>query len=130
MAERHEPMRTSRQCAPSFFWQGLLIVLPVAVLAGAGLFSIRQDRAIAQREAVEQAQGFADRIAEILWTEFSIAPEPNQFTIHAFRIDGKGQLQFPPPAPAVPEPQPLDLTTLDEAQRRLWSVVQSGTFEL
>ena len=63
MAERHEPMRTSRQSAPSFFRQGLLIVLPVAVLAGAGLFSIRQDRAMAQHEAVEQAQGFADRIA-------------------------------------------------------------------
>lgn len=43
MATRHANMKTSRPAAPRFFWQGLLIVLPVVVLAGAGLFSIRQD---------------------------------------------------------------------------------------
>jgi hypothetical protein len=32
---------------PTFFWQAVLIVLPVAVLAEVGLFSLRQDKALA-----------------------------------------------------------------------------------
>jgi hypothetical protein len=60
-------MRASRASQPSFFWQGLLIVLPVVVLAGAGLFSLRQDQAMARREATEKAQAFADQFADILW---------------------------------------------------------------
>ncbi len=123
-------MSTSRQSAPSFFRQGLLIVLPVAVLAGAGLFSIRQDRAIAQREAVEQAQGFADRIAEFLWTELTDSSRLGQFTDHTFRIDNEGRLFFPPPSPTVPVPQPFDLGVLDEPQRQLWTTVHDDWAEL
>ena len=38
-------MNASCPAAPRFFWQGVFIVLPVIVLAGAGLFSLRQDHA-------------------------------------------------------------------------------------
>ena len=120
MAQRHELMRATRQPAPRFLWQGLLIVLPVVVLAGAGLFSIRQDRAMAQREAAEKAQAHADQIADILWGELTESSSLGDFTNHTFRIDRKGRLQFPPPAPTVPMPQPLDFSTLNETQRRLW----------
>src|SRR5262245_3813101 len=44
---------------PTFFWQAVLIVLPVAVLAAVGLFSLRQDKALAEQEAREQAQTLA-----------------------------------------------------------------------
>ncbi len=120
MAQRHELMRATRQPAPRFLWQGLLIVLPVVILAGAGLFSIRQDRAMAQREAVEKAQAHADQIADILWGELTESSSLGDFINHTFRIDREGRLQFPPPAPAVPMPHPLDLSTLNETQRRLW----------
>ena len=113
-------MKASRQPAPRFLWQGLLIVLPVVTLAGAGLFSIRQDHAMAQREAVEKAQAHADQIADILWGELTESSSLGDFTNHTFRIDREGRLQFPPPAPAVPMPHPLDLSTLNETQRRLW----------
>jgi len=118
-------MRATRQPAPRFFWQGLLIVLPVVVLAGAGLFSIRQDRAMAQREAIEKAQAHADQIADILWRELTDPARLSEFTNHTFRIDHEGRLQFPPPAPTVPVPQPLDLSTLNETPRRLWLVAHT-----
>ncbi|HTD86261.1 MAG TPA: hypothetical protein VK850_06760, partial [Candidatus Binatia bacterium] len=44
---------------PTFFWQAVLIVLPVAVLAAVGLFSLRQDKVLAEQEAREQAQAIA-----------------------------------------------------------------------
>jgi signal transduction histidine kinase len=121
-----EPMNASRPAAPRFLWQGLLIVLPVVVLAGAGLFSIRQDHAMAQREAIEKAQALADQIASTLWFELTDPSRLAQFTNHSFRIDNEGRLQFPPPAPAVPVPQPLDLAVLDAAQRTLWSAAQAN----
>lgn len=41
--------------APSFFWQGLLILLPVVVLASLGLVSLRQDRRLVEQDAQERA---------------------------------------------------------------------------
>ena len=125
MAAHRNPMNTARQAAPRFFWQGLLIVLPVVVLAGAGLFSLRQDQAMARREAVEKAQAFADQFADILWGELTESSSLIDFTNHTFRIDAHGNLIDPPPAPPVPAPQTIDLSTLSDAQRRLWSSVQS-----
>ncbi len=118
-------MRASRASQPSFFWQGLLIVLPVVVLAGAGLFSLRQDQAMARREAVEKAQAYADQIAETLWREFTDPSRLVEFSNHTFRIDARGRLIDPPPAPAVPVPQAPDLSTLSESQLRLWHTTQS-----
>lgn len=122
-------MRASRASQPSFFWQGLLIVLPVAVLAGAGLFSIRQDQAIAQREAVEKAQALADQFADILWGELTESSGLADFTNHTFRIDGRRQLLDPQPSPSVPSPQPLELSALNESQRQLWERVQAGALD-
>ncbi len=119
-------MNASRPAAPRFFWQGVFIVLPVVVLAGAGLFSIRQDHAMAQREAIERAQALADQIASTLWFELTDPSRLVQFTNHAFRIDSEGRLQFPPPAPSVPVPQPLDMAVLDAVQRSLWSAAQAN----
>lgn len=122
-------MRASRATQPSFFWQGLLIVLPVVVLAGAGLFSIRQDQAIAQREAVEKAQALADQFADILWGELTESSGLTDFTNHTFRIDGRRQLLDPQPSPSVPSPQPLELAALNESQRPLWERVQAGALD-
>src|SRR5881396_942075 len=44
---------------PTFLWQAALIVLTVAVLAAVGLFSLRQDKVLAEQEAREQAQAIA-----------------------------------------------------------------------
>src|SRR5271170_6705116 len=45
---------------PGFFWRGVLILLPVALLAGVGIYSLRQDRVLAEIEARERCQGLAE----------------------------------------------------------------------
>ena len=40
---------------PSFFWQGLMILLPVLVLAVVGLYSLRQDEQAAEQAARKKA---------------------------------------------------------------------------
>lgn len=117
-------MNTARQAAPRFLWQGLLIVLPVVVLAGAGLFSLRQDQAMARREAVERAQAHAEVIANTVWQELTDPTRLVEFSNYTFRVDASGRLIFPPPAPGSPVPQPFDTAALDETQRRLWNLLR------
>lgn len=47
---------------PTFFWQGLLILLPVVLMAGIAIAAILQDRAAAEREARRRA---AELLAQI-----------------------------------------------------------------
>ncbi len=59
---------------PAFFWQGLLILLPVAIMAVVAGTAIIQDRASVEREAQQRAaeilrqinQNFADQVADNL----------------------------------------------------------------
>jgi signal transduction histidine kinase len=105
---------------PSFARQGVLILLPVVLLAGAGFISLRQDRALAQHEAREKAQAHADELARALWSRLNDRAAVDQFKDHAFRLDAHCQLLFPPPAAAIPAPSPLDAASLDAGQRKLW----------
>src|SRR6266536_2754426 len=75
---KQQPMvkpRSNRK--PTFFWQAMLIVLPVAVLAVVGLFSLRQDKVLAEQEAREQAQAIAWPLAHECGTR--LGTEINQF---------------------------------------------------
>src|SRR5438874_12177266 len=104
---------------PSFFWQGLLIVLPVDVLAAVGLFSLRQDKILAQHEATERAQAIADQMAQAIWTDLTSPRESNP---DSFQIDRAGQLIFPPPFSPLPHPRPLNPGELTQEQRLLWEI--------
>jgi len=59
---------------PSFFWQGLMILLPVLVLAVVGLFSLRQDEQAAEqaarKRAAENAQALARAMSVTVGDEF------------------------------------------------------------
>jgi hypothetical protein len=48
---------------PSFFWQGLLIVLPVALLAGLGLVSLRQYRRLVEQDATQRAREISEHLS-------------------------------------------------------------------
>src|SRR5258708_39413120 len=85
--------RTRRNRPPTFFWQGVLIVLPLAVLAALGLFSLRQDKILAQHEATERAQRLADQLAQDLWQELTGFSGPH---LPAFKGDRAGPLGVPP----------------------------------
>src|SRR5437588_11767099 len=99
------PSRSNRK--PTFVWQALLIVLPVAVLAAVGIFSLRQDKILAQHEANERAQTIADEFLPKIWADLTAMKNPEQFKHHAFEVDPAGQLVFPPPIAPVPGPTPL-----------------------
>src|SRR5438128_407152 len=81
--------RPARKRKPTFLWQALLIVLPVAVLAVFGFFSLRQDRLLAQREAAERAQTIADELAPKIWaqlTTVSNPPQPQAGAVQVVRV--------------------------------------------
>ena len=118
--------RTSRK--PTFFWQGMLILLPVAVLAAIGWASLRQDKILAEHDARERAQVIADDLAAKIWNELTSKEssflDPSNGP--AFEVDQTGQLVFPPPGSTVPTPKPFDLAELNAEQRRLWLKLQGA----
>src|SRR5947208_13259626 len=78
--------RANRKRKPTFLWQALLIVLPVAVLAIFGFLSLRQDRLLAQREAAERAQTIADELAPIIWAQLTTVSNPPQPQARAVQV--------------------------------------------
>ncbi len=111
---------TRAQRKPTFLWQAVLILLPVAVLAIVGAASLRQDRLLAEREAAERAQAIADDLLPRVWAELTRTNTADGSGRLVFQTDAAGQLVFPPPCDLVPTPQPLDLAELTSEQARLW----------
>ncbi len=64
-------MDDSASKKPSFLWQAILIVLPLLLLTAVGIYSLRQDRVLAEADAREraqrEAQGLADAISKSLF---------------------------------------------------------------
>src|SRR5258708_32278355 len=104
---------TRRDRRRTFFWQGVLIVLALTVLAALGLFSLRQDKVLAQHEATERAQRLADQLAQDLWAELTDLSGPN---LPMFKVDRTGALGFPPASSSVPNPHVLDTADLRPEQ--------------
>jgi signal transduction histidine kinase len=57
---------------PSFFWQGLLILLPVGVMAAIGLTAILRDRAAVERQARQRAEEILEQLAPETGRRFSV----------------------------------------------------------
>jgi signal transduction histidine kinase len=57
---------------PVFFWQGLLILLPVGVMAAIGLTAILRDRAAVEHQARQQAQEILEQLAPELARRFLV----------------------------------------------------------
>ncbi len=122
--ESAKPTNAARgraEAGRGFVGQGLLILLPVAILAVVGLYSLRQDRMLAAAEARQTSQRHVDELARVIWARLR-SPErlkdPSDLT---FQIDAHGKLVFPPPAPAVPSPRSLDRTPLGTEHEVLWA---------
>src|SRR5208283_1053461 len=67
MTERRTGSVEGQQHQPRFLWRGLLIVMPVTVLAAFGILSLRQDRRLVESEVRERARQFADEAVERCW---------------------------------------------------------------
>lgn len=88
---------------PKFFWRGVMIVAPVLVLAGLGLFSLKQDRLLAEAQARERAQELAESLANDIIAVLQNAPSDTL----RLELDPAGKLIFPPPV-TVPNPSEPD----------------------
>ena len=88
---------------PNFLWQGLLIVLPVVVLAAVGIFSLRQDKVLAQHEATERAQAIADDLVTRIWKELTSSNSLARSRGVGCLINSTGHLVFPPTFDPVPQ---------------------------
>ncbi len=115
--------QTQRQ--PTFFWQGLLILLPVAVLAAAGMISLRQDKVIAQHDAIERAQAIADDLAAKIGNEFTTQEssflDPSNRPV--FEVNAAGRLIYPPAVEPAEMTGPENTQTRSadqEKSQRLW----------
>src|ERR1051326_5019882 len=109
---------------PSFVWQALLILLPVIVLAAVGIFSLRQDKQLAQHEAADRAQAVADDLVPKLWAALAESDNRHRLETHAFRINARGELVHPPPVALFPQPKPLKVADLTPDQWQIWQTAQ------
>lgn len=119
-------MVARRQRKPSFLWQAVFILLPVAVLAVVGSLSLRQDRILAEHEAAARAQSLADVLLPRIWTELTAPADSGGSARIVFQTDAAGQLVFPPPCDLVPLPQPLNPAKLRPEQERLWQNIEDA----
>ena len=106
----------------SFFWQGLLILLPVGILSIIGFVSLQQDRRLAELEATERAQSLADDLAGQLWDDL-VSEKAVEFR-GWFEIRPDGSL-LTPPAVALLTPVQFDLNILSEEQAKFWRTARS-----
>jgi len=140
----------ARSRNPTFLWQGTLILLPAIILCAVGLDSLRQDRALAEHQALERARTIArESLQRIVQGPLSATPLPDatllmrastgldspeddpiwqaaRAPVHrvSFFLDDAGRLVYPPPIPSLPLPQPLDPADLNAEQLALWEELE------
>jgi signal transduction histidine kinase len=146
-----KPPRPARQ-RPHFIWQGALIVLPALLLAGACLYSLRQDRLVAEHEVTQEAGRLAEFFAEqflpralqlSLPDQAALAADlgarPARDTLLHVRqspavraacfIAAEGKFSYPPAYGALPIPSPLELGELSPSQQDVWLAIEENWTE-
>jgi signal transduction histidine kinase len=111
---------------PTFFWQATLILLPLILLVAVGIYSLRQDKALAEAEAKERAQSYADDLERHISTveagritnAFADVSMDN-ISAPMFLVSTNGALLYPPPDSV---PVPVSSEPLTAEQQRLWTV--------
>lgn len=111
----------------TLFWQGLLVLAPVALLAGVGWYALRQDRLAAQNEGRERAQRVAEEVARGVWGELT-NPAAGWLGPVRLVLGPTGELVWPLPREGPPLPSPLDLQGLEEHQRALWDAADAFAY--
>ena len=124
------PTKPHRARLPGFGWQATLIVLPVVILTGLGLASLRQDRLLAEQEARDRAGRLAQEVADrAIVPLFEVDPRsPTNPALVAdvdldrpgFVVDAAGEAVWPRPFDPLPAPHAFDLDRLSVAARADW----------
>jgi signal transduction histidine kinase len=116
---------------PAFFWRGVLILLPLVLLAGMGIYSLRQDRRLAEIEARQRCQGLAEDYARAIAVALQ-NPAPPAFS--KITLDAGGNLlaiggsrsRATMTDSAAPHPWPEFVLT--PAQREAWAAARRAEF--
>jgi signal transduction histidine kinase len=122
-------MKSRRGADFALLWRAVLIVLPVAVLSGIALYSLRQDRASIEREARDRARVLAPNLAGILGKRAGEAIERR--LAENPKLQGRivgGQIQSPPDYPRLPVPASWP-SELKPDQARLWQAAQDSIYQ-
>ena len=133
-----QPERAHKE--PGFFWQGTFIVLPVILLVGMGLLSLRQDKMLATQEARERAQTLAGDLSRRIWDQLTagenpprndpaLGPDSPTNDVCRLTVDARGRLLFPPPYASTPVPAPYGLSQLTEDQSRRWETARAAEYQ-
>ncbi len=141
---QHRVKRTDRK--PSFFWQGVLILAPMLVLAKLGSLALSQDQRMARHESELRAQEVADATAHAIWNDLLTPMSPPAPKVPArgapmvtttwphvadvvrarkFEVDDGGRLVVPPPYVSAPIPAPLDANELSTSQQAAWETARA-----
>jgi signal transduction histidine kinase len=116
---------------PGFFWRGALILLPLVLLAGMGIFSLRQDRRLAEIEARDHCRGLAGDYARAIAAALQ-NPAPPAFS--AITLDAGGNLLAIAGSRAratmaeSAAPHPLQEFDLTPAQQEAWTTARQAQF--
>ncbi len=112
---------------PGFRWQAALIVLPMVVLTGLGLASLRRDRLLAEQEARDRAGRLAQEVADrasgplLEWDPRSPAHPRLVADVDldrpGFVVDAAGEAVWPRPFAPLPAPHAFDLASLSVEAR-------------
>jgi signal transduction histidine kinase len=127
MMEQPSASVEGQQREPRFLWRGLLIVLPVVVLASIGILSLRQDQRLVDSDVRARARQFADEAVGRLWKKLLDQPSTSSAwragypsSVAILHLSAQGELILPVPYSQVPVPNPVDSTRLDSGQATLW----------
>jgi signal transduction histidine kinase len=118
---------------PTFLWRGILILLPVVLLAAVGLYSLRQDRQMAQVEAEARCQEVANDGATNL-SDGLFQRMKNLVESAGLQIDDARRavlLRGSPEMAAshnLPDLNPLSETNLSKAQIEAWEKARQIEF--
>ncbi len=120
-------MNSRRYPGTSLIWRAALIVLPVAILSGIALYSLREDKASIEEEARDRAKVLAPDLARRLGEGVSqtIKRQPAEFAQGTL---AGGRIVFPRDYAAAPEPADWP-EKLSPGQARLWQAAQASIFQ-
>lgn len=122
-----------RKAPPAFWRQGLLILLPVVLLAGLGLFFIARDHRSVEQQARERArevvQAHLAALAHFGATLDKIYTSPGAPSNPRLEFSESGERVWPPVDWLAPPVPPNWFVELTENQRNLWLTALDADLE-
>jgi signal transduction histidine kinase len=116
---------SGRARRPSFIGQGLLILLPVLLLAGLGLVSLRQDQRLAEEDARQRAQEMLAQFSNGLGRRIGNPPsQADPILTPAALLSESGEALSPRARADNPAP-PAWFANLPEAQMAAWDAARA-----